>query len=133
MDLVCEDQTVGELGHRSMLNCIIKPRQGIKDVNVVTVVWKKLNPDKTAGKTVLFFKSDTPFKPEPSYTFAEPSWNKKVMNVSLLITSTKLEDEGDYICDVMTDSGRPEKKITSLKVTGKFTDDYFKRRTFHCK
>lgn len=115
VDLVCGGQTVGEIGQQSMLNCIIKPRQNIKDVNIDTVIWKK---NKTPGKNVLFFKENMPVDLDSSYIFAEPSWNKKNLNVSLLINSTKLEDEGVYTCQVVTDIGTTRAK-TNLSVTGK--------------
>ncbi|XP_037545792.1 T-lymphocyte activation antigen CD80, partial [Nematolebias whitei] len=58
---------------------------------------------------------------QPGYRFADPLWNKNNMNVSLLIASTKVANEGDYTVEVMTDSGNAEGR-TKLQVTAKYNN-----------
>lgn len=54
---------------------------------------------------------------QPGYRFADPLWKENNMNVSLLIASTEVSNEGDYTVEVMTDSGNAEGR-TKLQVTG---------------
>lgn len=111
--LVCEAQNVGLVNHQSVLNCVIKPRPDIKDVNIHTIVWKKT---VNTGKPLLRFRENK-LDTQPGYRFAEPLWKEDNMNVSLLIASTKVANEGDYTVEVMTDSGNAEGR-TKLQVTG---------------
>lgn len=60
----------------------------------------------------------------PGYRFADPSWDEKNMNVSLLIAKTSVADEGLYNCMVITDSS-DDKAVTTLKVQGK-TETFYK-------
>lgn len=113
MALVCEAQNVGQLNHQSVLNCVIKPKQGLTDVNIQTVVWKNT---VDMGKPLLLYRIASQEQPGAGYRFADPHW-KENLNVSLLIASTELADEGAYSVDVMTDSGTANGG-TKLQVTG---------------
>ncbi|XP_051240200.1 T-lymphocyte activation antigen CD80 isoform X2 [Dicentrarchus labrax] len=107
----CKTENVGRYGQQSLLECVVDTTQ--EDVTIRVVTWKKDN------KTLLVFNKEEITKQQPGYMFAEPSWNKKNMNISLLIDNTGLKDEGDYVCAVMTDSGTDDNK-TRLKVRAKY-------------
>ncbi|XP_017283187.1 cell surface glycoprotein CD200 receptor 4 isoform X2 [Kryptolebias marmoratus] len=116
VELVCDNQSSGQFDHQSMLNCVIIPTQGTEDVNIQVVFWRNTK----IKDPVLVFNSNE-IKPKSGYKFAESSWNKTNMNVSLLITSTKVENEGEYTCYVITDSGEARSK-TRLSVTAKYDE-----------
>lgn len=100
---------MGQYGQQSLLECVVKTTRDDAEIRVVT--WKKEGAD---DPLLVFHRGEMLPK---GGTFAEPSWNARNMNVSLLISNTAVEDEGDYKCMVLTDSGEGSGK-TSLKVTG---------------
>ncbi|XP_076001377.1 CD276 antigen-like isoform X2 [Genypterus blacodes] len=100
--------------HPSMLECTIKITKDVEELVILNVVWKK------AEKSLLLYDKGRISPAESRFQFAEPSWNNKNMNVSLLITNTKLTDAGeDYLCIVSTSSG-VSKMGTRLDVTAKY-------------
>lgn len=110
-NLDCKAETLGQFGQRSMLECVIKTP---KDTVIRVVTWK------IDGRPLLVFNEGKLTKPQPGYSFADPSWNATNMNVSLLIDNTTVKHEGKYECMVMTDSGDGDGSI-SLKVTAKYS------------
>ena len=104
---------MGQYGQHSLLECAVKTSEGVTDVEIQAVSWRKEGVDDP----LLVFHNGKLIKKQPGYSFAEPSWNTRNMNVSLHITDTAVEDQGVYTCMVMTDSGG-ETSETSLKVTG---------------
>lgn len=110
LNVECKDEKVGQYGQQSLLECVVKTLQNDAEIRVVT--WKK---DQTP--LLVFNRGETQL--QPGYSFAEPSWNVRNMNVSLLITNTAVEHQGVYTCMVMTDSGDGKSSI-SLKVTAKY-------------
>ncbi|XP_035635100.2 uncharacterized protein LOC118389296 [Oncorhynchus keta] len=111
--LECEEEYHGVYGQQSLLQCIVK---AVQNVTILTVTWKRVGGDgdaplleyhKHANASTLGFK------------FAEPSWNKDNMNVSLWLTNTKMADKGEYECMVRTDSGDATATI-SLSVTAMY-------------
>ncbi|XP_049900741.1 hemicentin-2-like [Epinephelus moara] len=110
--LQCVAENVGVIGQQSLLECVVKSTQGIADVTIILVTWRKVGDERPL---LVFHREQTEL--QPGYMFAEPSWNGGNMNVSLLITNTAVEHEGVYTCMVMTDSGYATSQ-TSLKVTG---------------
>ncbi|KAM8773610.1 CD276 antigen homolog isoform 2-T3 [Acanthopagrus schlegelii] len=111
----CKTENVGQYGQQSLLECAVETSQGVTDVVIRTVSWKKEGVDEP----LLVFHKEQTIK-QPRYSFAEPSWNNMNMNVSLHITNTTLEDQGVYTCVVMTDRGG-ETSETRLKVTAKYS------------
>lgn len=109
----CKSVNVGQYGQQSMLDCVVKTSQDVKDATIRVVTWKK----KGVNGTLLVFYNDRT-EVQRGYTFAEPSWNDRNMNISLLITNTAVVNSGDYVCTVNTDSG-DSVSSTSLRVTGK--------------
>ncbi|XP_028455743.1 CD276 antigen homolog isoform X2 [Perca flavescens] len=112
VNVKCQAEKVGQYGQQSLLQCVVETTQDVVNPEIRVVTWKK------EGRPLLVFHGEKN-KPQPGYSFAEPSWNKRNMNVSLLITNTAVEHEGVYKCTVMTDSGDGEGS-TSLKVTAKY-------------
>ncbi|CAK6953411.1 butyrophilin-like protein 10 isoform X2 [Scomber scombrus] len=110
----CKTGNVGQFGQQSMLDCVVKTTQVVKDATILVVSWEKKD---TEAIVLTFEKGKT--VAQPRFRFAEPSWNEKNMNVSLLITNTTLEDIGEYKCVVMTDSG-DSTNYTNLIVTAKY-------------
>ncbi|CAB1344677.1 unnamed protein product, partial [Coregonus sp. 'balchen'] len=106
--LACKEEYHGVHDQQSLLECNVKT---VQNVTILTVTWKRVGGDaslleyhKEENNSTLGFK------------FAVPSWNKKNMNVSLLLTNTKMADKGEYECMVETDSGDAT-ATTSLSVT----------------
>ncbi|XP_041694939.2 uncharacterized protein LOC121533199 [Coregonus clupeaformis] len=110
--LECKTEYHGVYGQQSIVECIVKPV--VEDVTIITVTWKRVG----AAANLLEYHKDKMI-PTPGFKFAEPSWNKKNMNVSLLLTNTKMADNGEYECEVETDVGT-DKATPSLSVTAKY-------------
>ncbi|XP_045073174.1 uncharacterized protein LOC123486053 isoform X2 [Coregonus clupeaformis] len=111
--LECKTEYHGVYGQQSIVECIVKPV--VEDVTIITVTWKRVG---AAAANLLEYHKDK-MDAIPGFKFAEPSWNKKNMNVSLLLTNTKMADNGEYECMVETDSGDAT-ATTSLSVTAKY-------------
>lgn len=114
VNVECKSVNVGQYGQQSMLDCVVKTSQDVKDATIRVVTWKK----KGVNGTLLVFYNDRT-EVQRGYTFAEPSWNDRNMNISLLITNTAVVNSGDYVCTVNTDSG-DSVSSTSLRVTAKY-------------
>ncbi|KAL1005936.1 hypothetical protein UPYG_G00065880 [Umbra pygmaea] len=112
VNLVCKNEYHGVHGQKSLLECIVKP---IKPCIITGLTWKIVRGDVT----LLEYHGDK-ISPTPGFTFAEPDWNNRNLNVSLLLTNTKMEDEGEYECVVCTDRG-DDIIIVNLSVTAKYT------------
>lgn len=111
INVECKTENVGFHGQHSLLECIIRTTKDVHDPIIRVVSWKKM-----ASPLVAFVKGK--LEKRPGYRFADPSWDEKNMNVSLLITKTSVADEGLYNCMVITDSG-DDKVVTTLKAQGK--------------
>lgn len=116
----CKAENVGHYGQQSLLECVVKTSSDVTDPNIRMVAWKKLTSPEDEGDLVLGFNRGKLDEPKRGYRFAEPSWNEKNMNVSLLITNTAVADDGYYKCIVITDSGDGN-KVTNLKVQAKYS------------
>nr|XP_046165867.1 uncharacterized protein LOC124002486 isoform X3 [Oncorhynchus gorbuscha] len=114
--LECKTEYHGVYGQQLILGCIVKPV--VVDVTIITVTWKRMGAADKADANLLEYHKE---KREltPGFKFAEPSWNKTNMNVSLLLTNTKMADKGQYECMVTTDVGIATATI-SLSVTAKY-------------
>ncbi|CAB1344673.1 unnamed protein product [Coregonus sp. 'balchen'] len=111
--LECKTEYHGVYGQQSILECVVKPV--VEDVTIITVTWKRVG---AAAANLLEYHKDK-MDPTPGFKFAEPSWNKKNMNVSLLLTNTKMADNGEYECEVETEVGTA-KATPRLSVTAKY-------------
>ncbi|GAA6229718.1 uncharacterized protein LOC108875861 isoform X2 [Lates japonicus] len=109
-------ENVGRYGQQSLLECIVQTTSEASDIQIRVVTWKKEGADKPA---LVFY--DEGIDPKSSFTFAEPSWNNKNMNVSMLIPNTRVVDAGRYTCMVMTNSGDGKAEV-NLKVTAKYSE-----------
>lgn len=108
-------QIIGQYDQQTRLDCIVHPSQSAKDPEIKVVIWTKEGKEES-----LLYYNRGDLTLSSGYSFAEPSWNKKNMNVSLLIHKTAVKDEGVYKCLVYTDSGY-NSNFTSLSVTAKYT------------
>ncbi|XP_073326667.1 poliovirus receptor-like isoform X2 [Pagrus major] len=115
VNVQCKTENVGQYGQLSLLECAVKTSQEETDLEIRAVSWKKEGVDEPL---LVFHRGGT--TKQPGYSFAEPSWNSKNMNVSLHITNTAVEDQGVYTCTVVTDRGVITTE-TSLKVTAKYS------------
>ncbi|XP_070827616.1 CD276 antigen [Chaetodon trifascialis] len=116
INVECKTENRALYGQSSLLECVVKTAQDVTDVPQIRVVtWKK----KGVEKALLVFNRGR-MEDNSNYSFAEPSWNDKNMNVSLLIANTTVEDEGVYDCMVMTNSG-DNTNHTNLSVTAKYS------------
>uniref|UniRef100_A0A4W5MFG2 Ig-like domain-containing protein n=1 Tax=Hucho hucho TaxID=62062 RepID=A0A4W5MFG2_9TELE len=111
--LECKTEYHGVYGQQLILECIVKPV--VVDVTIITVTWKRMGA--AAANLLEYHKEKMDLT--PGFKFAEPSWNKKNMNVSLLLTNTNMADKGEYECMVTTDVGIAT-ATTSLSVTAKY-------------
>ncbi|XP_073325153.1 butyrophilin subfamily 1 member A1-like [Pagrus major] len=116
VNVQCKTENVGQYGQLSLLECTVKTSQEATDLEIRTVSWKKEGVDEP----LLVFHQGELTKKQPGYSFAEPSWNSRNMNVSLHITNTAVEAQGVYTCTVVTDRGFTTSE-TSLKVTAKYS------------
>lgn len=101
--VVCQNQTVvAQFGTNTLLDCVVQTNDKHSVIEFVT--W-------TQNDVVLSY--DGNFQNyDSSYQFAKSdTWNKTNMNVSLLITNTKLSHAGEYECEVMTDTGTGKSKV----------------------
>ncbi|XP_020335363.1 uncharacterized protein LOC109888605 isoform X2 [Oncorhynchus kisutch] len=116
--LECKTEYHGVYGQQLILGCIVKTVVDVVDVTIITVTWKRMGAAAKADANLLEYHKE---KREltPGFKFAEPSWNKTNMNVSLLLTNTKMADKGEYECMVTTDVGIATATI-SLSVTAKY-------------
>jgi hypothetical protein len=92
-----------------LLQCNVK---AVENVTIVIVTWKRVEAD-----TLLLEYHKDASNLTPGFKFAEPSWNKDTMNVSLLLTKSKMADKGVNECMVTTDCGDAT-ATNSLNVTG---------------
>lgn len=109
----CKTRPAVQSGQESLLECVLKTSEEVVDLKIRNVIWKKNGVDET----LLSFHEGVTTK-QSGYSFAEPSWNNRNLNVSLLISSTTVQHQGTYRCQVNTNNGRAYNSI-SLKVTGK--------------
>ncbi|KAK5602549.1 hypothetical protein CRENBAI_008987 [Crenichthys baileyi] len=116
IEMACGPTTKGQFNHQSMLMCVVRPKQNIANLEITLVVWRKKGLDDIL---VVFDRrsGNVVYKRHQGYGLADPSLN--TMNVSLLINNTKLQNEGEYTCQVTTDSGTTT-HTTKLEVTAKY-------------
>ncbi|TKS67984.1 CD276 antigen 4Ig-B7-H3 B7 -like protein 3 [Collichthys lucidus] len=110
----CNTENVGQFGQQVMVDCVVQLKPEAADAEIKVVNWKNRD-DKTLLE---FYRGETEASNE-RYSFAEPSWNNKNLNVSLLISNAAVEDEGAYTCIVETDSGG-DTVSTSLEIRAKY-------------
>lgn len=108
----CKPETRGQYGQKSVLDCMVKTSEEVEDPQFILVSWRKKD---TKQLLVHFYNGQ--MMQLPGYSFAEPSWNNKNMNVSLLVSNTSVQDEGTYSCELMLDSGTLSVN-THMRVTG---------------
>ncbi|CAN9510525.1 unnamed protein product [Ophioblennius macclurei] len=111
----CEPENVGRLGGPSMLECKLQLSAAVSDFNIRVMSWTKIGSD-----TPVLVYNRGKWTSTPGYEMAVSSWSEKNANVSLLITNTKVADDGEYECLVVTDRG-DAKRSTSLKVKEKYS------------
>uniref|UniRef100_A0A1A7X3I0 Ig-like domain-containing protein n=1 Tax=Iconisemion striatum TaxID=60296 RepID=A0A1A7X3I0_9TELE len=118
VELQCNERNVGQIGQPSLLNCVVQPTQGTTDVTITNVAWRRSGD----AKPFLYCNKKDGCTKESGYRFADssPEWDNKNMNISLLITNTRVADEGKYTCRVFTDSGN-DNAVVDLRVTAKYS------------
>ncbi|XP_067114977.1 programmed cell death 1 ligand 2 isoform X2 [Osmerus mordax] len=110
LSLDCPTEHHGVYGQRSLVKCIAKANLG-EIPTIKHLVWKK------GGEILLMFTTGN-LMGKDGVQFADPDW-KVNMNMSLLLTNTKMSDMGEYECMVLTDIGYQKAK-TNLSVTAKY-------------
>ncbi|XP_011472152.1 uncharacterized protein LOC101156630 isoform X1 [Oryzias latipes] len=118
LKLECDETNTGQFGQQSLLKCVIKQPA----VKVRVVIWRKVGENEEA---LLVFE-DTVKKQVQGFRFVEPFWITNNPDLSMLINNTKMEDEGEYLCTVVTDAGEGE-KITQLKVKARYNQPTIKQ------
>ncbi|XP_005797618.1 cell adhesion molecule 2-like isoform X2 [Xiphophorus maculatus] len=110
--VVCDETSIGQVGHQSMLTCKVETTQETNGLTITVVVWKKKGDDQFLS--VLDKRDGNENILQPGYKVA---LNNRT--ISLVITDTKVKDEGEYTCQVATDSGHAIES-TNFKVTAKY-------------
>lgn len=113
VNVQCKTENVGQYGQKSLLECVVKTSEDVADPQIRLVSWGKEGAEEAL---LVFYRGTT--KQLSGYSLAEPSWNDRNMNVSLLITNTAVQDEGVYTCNVLTNIGDGFSH-TRLNLTGK--------------
>ncbi|MEQ2307898.1 hypothetical protein AMECASPLE_022744 [Ameca splendens] len=115
VEVTCDRTTKAQFNHQSMLRCMVNPKQ-TKTIGIILVVWRKTGLENPVA--VFDTRNAKPeYKKQQGYEFADRSLD--TTNVSLLISNTKLQHEGEYKCEVTTDSGTAT-STTMLEVTAKY-------------
>lgn len=116
IDVTCDPTSKGQVNYQSVLRCEVKPTQDIQNFKITLVVWRKTG---IKMPVLVFDQRDDKqeYKNSPGYELSDHAL--KNGNVSLLITKTQVEHEGQYTCEVTTNSGYKD-KTTILKVTAKY-------------
>lgn len=112
VSMKCKTRLAVQSGQESLLECVLKTSKEVKGLIIRNVIWKNKN-----GVVLLDYDEGNTTK-RPGYSFAEPSWNDRTMNVSLLISHTTVQHQGIYRCQVHTSSGPADDRIY-LEVAGK--------------
>ncbi|KAM4750450.1 CD276 antigen homolog isoform 2-T2 [Anableps anableps] len=112
IEVICDKTNIGQFDHQSKLTCVVKPTQHISDLEITLVVWRKTGNENPVA--ILDRRPGQKNKMFPGYETVLDN-----MSMSLLITNTKVEDEGTYLCYVLTNSGSAE-KTTILSVTARY-------------
>ncbi|XP_076150261.1 female protein-like isoform X1 [Alosa pseudoharengus] len=89
----CQSST-GHPGQSSKLNCVVKAQREFK---IMQVFWRK------DGDLVMKFDGGMQTEDE-RFQFADTNWMNSY-DVSLLVKDTKISDEGNYSCIVVTNRG----------------------------
>ncbi|XP_031419384.1 CD276 antigen-like isoform X4 [Clupea harengus] len=106
--LECQSST-GHSGQPSKLDCVVKTKY---NRTILKVYWKK------DVQHVLTF--DGGINPENGrFQFADTNWRTS-KNISLLVKDTKVSDEGNYSCTVVTTLG-PKKGYARFNVKAKYS------------
>lgn len=114
----CKEKQVALWGQDALLECVLVTTQVIKDFEIKSVKWTKFPRNESDPFALIFSEKEN--SSGNGYSFAEPHWNNKNRNVSLLISKAAVQHEGFYECQVGTNAGYPEPdKLISFNVTGK--------------
>lgn len=119
VELNCNEPQVAEVGRDSLLECVLKTTTEATNLKILSVTWKRYSGDGSEPDVVLEFREGKTY-PSKGYSLAEPFWDNKNRNVSLLITKAAVQHVGFYECEVGTDSGSSKfPEMMSFNVTGK--------------
>ncbi|XP_075905581.1 uncharacterized protein LOC142903441 [Nelusetta ayraudi] len=122
LKLNCNENQVAQFGQDSLLECVLKTSIEVQDLKILYMAWMRYSHDNSEPDVVLEFRDGKPY-PSKGYSFAEPFWDNKNRNMSLIITKAAVEHEGFYECTVVTNSGSSNSpKMTSFNVTAKFSE-----------
>lgn len=122
VELNCNEPQVAEFGQDSLLECVLKTTREAINLKIIHVTWMRYSGDGSEPDVVLEFRDGKPY-PSKGYSFAEPFWDNKNRNVSLLITKAAVQHVGFYECEVVTDSGSSNfPKMMSFNVTAKYSE-----------
>ncbi|XP_063057844.1 CD276 antigen homolog isoform X2 [Engraulis encrasicolus] len=114
VSLKCQN-SVGLVGQPSRLQCILKTAESLEKSPEITHVFWKYN-----NKVVLKMANGAKIG-EERFKFADASW-KKTMDISLLIDSTKISDQGQYSCVVSTNMGITGPVDVTLNVKAEYSE-----------
>lgn len=106
------------VGQDSLLECVLVTSHEVEQLEIKSVTWTRYPCDQSDPPALSFREGNT--SSGRGYSFAEPRWDNKTKNVSLLISEAAVQHEGFYECMVETSVGSPKPdKLISFNVTGK--------------
>ncbi|XP_035262599.1 uncharacterized protein LOC118221546 isoform X6 [Anguilla anguilla] len=115
LSLDCQDENHGVYGKESLLKCFLN--SGGKNVTVTAASWWRSGEKPP----LIMFINDKVREPEdPRFSFKQLQMSGSNIDVSFLVRNTLWTDEGEYECEVVTDSGEA-KAVVSLSVTATYS------------
>ncbi|XP_041077945.1 CD276 antigen homolog isoform X2 [Polyodon spathula] len=114
----CDPESQGVYSQDAVLNCKVVTVK--KDVQILKIMWCKVEADRCVNKTKLTFDNGKWSAEDPRFTSATPEWKERELSVSLLVRRTQVSDQGSYRFIISTDSGY-DKGSTILRVTAPYS------------
>lgn len=112
--MFCTPDINGQHGQPSVLSCKINTSAEVENPRIVWLSWTKSAGKSGPEKLLLYNNAE--LTAMPGYSFVHEAW-KQSLDVSLLIADTTVRHEGDYVCQVVVNSGSAESR-SRLRVTG---------------
>ncbi|KAK1163710.1 CD276 antigen-like isoform X2 [Acipenser oxyrinchus oxyrinchus] len=114
----CDPENQGVYSQDAVLNCKVVSIK--KDIQIMKMMWCKVEADICVGKTMLTFEDGKWSAEDARFSSGALEWNEKELNVSLLVQKTQVSDQGSYRFMISTDTGY-DKGNTYLRVTAPYS------------
>ncbi|MGH0153653.1 UNVERIFIED_CONTAM: hypothetical protein FKN15_025442 [Acipenser sinensis] len=113
----CDPENQGVYSQQAVLTCkVVSIKKGVQ---IIKMMWCKVEADKCVGKRVTFENEKWSAEDE-RFSSGALEWNEKELSVSLLVQKTQVSDQGSYRFMIITDTGY-DKGNTYLRVTAPYS------------